>query len=149
MKSDKQEQLERKERRNRCFAQIDNMSFAQRCQCRLNHDTVLVLKRTGFGLKRIPRVRAEAKPSISDIIGYPQYWVQFFLENKPKSFWDSFLIPREYEAWIAYCLRTPKNHPKVIARAGDGWQKFVYGGQRNPILDVKYRPKSENLKIKH
>ena len=145
MRSEKHVEIEQKERWERCLAEINEMNFAQRCQCRVDHDTVLNLKKAGFGLHRVPRVRADTIPSISDIVKYPQYWIQFFLENKPKSFWNDFLIPQEYDAWINYFLKTPKNHPKVIAKPGkDGWQRFVYGGHRNPILDIKYQPKSPN-----
>jgi len=139
MRPEKRAEIAKAERRKRCFAEIDKMSFAERCQCYLDHKTAKVLKKSGFGMQPVLHVRAETTPSISKILGRPQYWIQFFLENTPKSFWGDFLIPREYEAWVQYYLMTPKNRGRLIARSGkDGWQKFVYGGNRNRILDKKW-----------
>jgi len=118
----------------RCMKLINEMSLHQKFQCRLDHDTTLTLKSQGYGLNRIRGWRGRiVKSGITELLKISLHWAEFFIET-PLNVWDDLGDEIRYEDWLesAVCQSGPLKRPK--------WHLWVYGGGKNPITEMKYKP---------
>jgi len=96
------------------IAKMKEMTFAEKCQIRLDHETSRYLAKRGktmnpqlYNRKRIP--------GLPELLGYTKTWIGFFLHQSLKV-WDEFLSRKSYRWWIENRLFSKQPH-----FATDGW----------------------------
>jgi hypothetical protein len=118
----------------RCRKLIGEMSMLEKLQCRLDHETALYVHRCGCGLTVKKSYRGMIRQnSIPEILKTGLAWAEFLIET-PLGIWDDILNDGQYRTWlrIAVCDGSDYRRPE--------WHRWVYGGERNPVLDRKYQP---------
>jgi len=117
-----------------CKIAIEQMSFAEKCCCRLNHETALHLKKQGCGLNSVKGYRgALLRVSIPQALKVSERWAKFFMKTS-LSIWAELLDETAYQNWLVRTTCSPANCPRV------DWPSWVYGGARNPMFDQKHEP---------
>ena len=117
-----------------CKIAIEQMSFAQKCRCRLDHETALHLKEQGCGLNSVKGYRGKVlQVSIPQALKSSERWAKFFMKSS-LSIWAELLDETAYQNWLARTTCGPANRPRPA------WHSWVYGGGRNPMFDQKYEP---------
>jgi hypothetical protein len=109
-----------------CLEKIQKMSFLERCQGRLDHETVLWLQEQGYDLKRKLDSRSQiTRRSIPEMLKLDVPTVKLYMSNLI-DIWNDYLQEKEYQWYLLRAASGPELSPPNPANSG----KIAIGRQR-------------------